>query len=112
MRCPECKGDIERKGDFCPHCGHRFGGLTRVANVSSAAPASGESESARQRAQAQAEATWQLRAAAARLSGNPRFIRVVVAIIIGAIIAGIIPGVPWIVGAFIGGFISLKNIRK
>jgi hypothetical protein len=110
MKCPQCKGVIERDTAFCPHCGVARSGKIPIMKPARKPPASARPSASREpdisvAASAAFATLW-------RFILRDRQTRIGSAVVAGAIIGAILPGVSWVIGGLVGGFIAYRILER
>lgn len=113
MRCAQCRGQIERPGAICPHCGVALSGLDRL-RAKLDTPEQATKPLAPKPAQGQAD--WNAQAAEQFARVRSFVLRdtkttVITGMIAGAILGAMI-GFGWFFGALVGGFATYKYLEK
>jgi hypothetical protein len=113
LRCPECRGPIERPGAICPHCGKSLSGLSKLrAKIESVNDSS--VKSAAKPMASQTNSTKHARELFAQIKAfvlRDTQTTVITGMACGAILGRII-GFGWVIGAIIGGFATYKYLES
>lgn len=117
MRCPECRGEIERPGAFCPHCGISLtgaGGDTRPGSASDSgdAPRGTTPNRERGRPGSGTDTAAEIARIGQRISRDPTARKIATGVIGGAIVGAVLPAISWFAGAAVGGGLVAYNLLK
>lgn len=110
MKCPQCKGVIERDTALCPHCGApRSGKIPVIRPVGR--PASNPNPIGGANIDPKDSVAAALRAMRAHVMRD-RQTKIASTVVAGAIIGAILPGVSWVIGGLAGAFVAYKITER
>ncbi|MEO8724378.1 MAG: hypothetical protein ABI395_12845 [Sphingobium sp.] len=110
MKCPQCRGVIERDTALCPHCGASRSGKLPIMKPAAKLPLPGRPSTSREpdlsvTITAAFRSLW-------RFMMRDTQTKIGSAMAAGAIIGAIIPGVNWVIGGLVGGFFAYRLLER
>lgn len=110
MKCPQCKGVIERDTALCPHCGAPRSGKIPVMRPVNR-PTGKPDPIGRSHSDSDDSLALSLRNLWAFITRDTQT-KIASSVVAGAIIGAVLPGVSWVIGGLVGGFIAYRITER